>query len=123
MPTISTPSKLLAPKAMEPMSSSRFPPDEEIVVADVIRDTRRQLLVPPYDHPNIMWQGTGMSWKSKPKSWMNADWTLLARLGGGGMLSGVATALYGTGIRVFGSEPSWAPMMQNESNLASVLRR
>ena len=32
---------------------------------------------------------------------------MITPLGGGGLLSGVATALQGTGIRVFGSEPSF----------------
>lgn len=32
---------------------------------------------------------------------------VIAPLGGGGMLSGIATALHGTGTRVFGAEPSF----------------
>lgn len=32
---------------------------------------------------------------------------VIAPLGGGGMLAGIATALYGTGTRVFGAEPSF----------------
>jgi threonine dehydratase len=42
-----------------------------------------------------------------------APWagTVLAAVGGGGLLSGIATALAGTGVRVVGVEPEGAPTM------------
>ena len=49
--------------------------------------------------------GSDMDQKRKKKQ-NNLD-AIIAPCGGGGMLSGIATALYGTGIRVFGAEPSF----------------
>lgn len=44
---------------------------------------------------------------------------VVAPCGGGGMLSGVATALHGTGIHVFGSEPSYQGGDDARRSLAS----
>jgi threonine dehydratase len=111
MPTISTPSKIAATKGYgaNVIFSGSTSDEREAVVADVIRDTGA-ILVPPYDHPNIMLgQGTlalELEEQAKDLDERGLD-AVVAPCGGGGMLSGVATALYGTGIRVFGSEPSF----------------
>jgi len=47
---------------------------------------------------------------------------VIAPCGGGGMLSGVATALHGTGIHVFGSEPSYQGGDDARRSLASGSR-
>ncbi|THV68903.1 tryptophan synthase beta subunit-like PLP-dependent enzyme [Aureobasidium pullulans] len=111
MPTISTPSKIAATKGYgaNVIFSGSTSDEREAVVADVIRDTGA-ILVPPYDHPNIMLgQGTlalELEEQAKDFDARGLD-AVVAPCGGGGMLSGVATALHGTGIRVFGSEPSF----------------
>ncbi|KAG9655673.1 tryptophan synthase beta subunit-like PLP-dependent enzyme, partial [Aureobasidium melanogenum] len=111
MPTISTPSKIAGTKGYgaNVIFSGSTSDEREAVVADVIRDTGA-ILVPPYDHPNIMLgQGTlaiELEEQAKELDERGLD-AVVAPCGGGGMLSGVATALCGTGIRVFGSEPSF----------------
>ncbi|KAK7509620.1 pyridoxal-phosphate dependent enzyme-domain-containing protein [Phyllosticta citriasiana] len=112
MPSISTPSKIAATRGYG--ATIRFSgstaPEREAVVRDVIAETGA-ILVPPYDHPDIiLGQGTlalefeeQVATEAKGKR-LDA---VIAPCGGGGMLSGVATALSGTGIRVFGAEPSF----------------
>ncbi|KAK7541817.1 pyridoxal-phosphate dependent enzyme-domain-containing protein [Phyllosticta citricarpa] len=112
MPSISTPSKIAATRGYG--ATIRFSgstaPEREAVVRDVIAETGA-ILVPPYDHPDIiLGQGTlalefeeQVAAEAKGKR-LDA---VIAPCGGGGMLSGVATALSGTGIRVFGAEPSF----------------
>lgn len=142
MPTISTPSKIAATQGYgaKVYFSGSTSDEREAVVKDVIRDTGA-VLVPPYDHPDIiLGQGTmalefeeqieeliredpGLSVHHKDK----ADITngggngtspalaskvvhldaVIAPIGGGGMLSGIATALHGSGTYVFGAEPSF----------------
>lgn len=148
MPTISTPSKISATKGYgaEVIHSGSTSQEREAVVEDVIRRTGA-ILVPPYDHPDIiLGQGTmaleleeqvrklaknhdipsvhgsrhtslhgqpATSGISKPstntshkRDAEHLD-AVIAPLGGGGMLSGIATALHGTGTLVFGAEPSF----------------
>ncbi|KAL8916200.1 MAG: hypothetical protein Q9208_008652 [Pyrenodesmia sp. 3 TL-2023] len=148
MPTISTPAKIAATKGYgaEVIFSGSTSQEREAVVEDVIKKTGA-VLVPPYDHPNIiLGQGTmaleleeqvrdlvkedaslsshgtrGMRLDGQPT--MNGSSAhgketsrerlaghldaVIAPLGGGGMLSGIATALHGTGTKVFGAEPSF----------------
>lgn len=120
MPSISTPSKIAGTQAQNATIhfSGSTSTEREAVVADVIKDTGATL-IPPYDHPNIiLGQGTialeiqeqvarllaqgGSSASGSRK--LDA---VIAPCGGGGMLSGIAVALHGTGIRVFGAEPSF----------------
>lgn len=111
MPTISTPSKIAGTKSYgaNVIFSGSTSDEREAVVADVIKGTGA-VLVPPYDHPDIMLgQGTlalELQEQVKDLDARGLD-AVIAPCGGGGMLSGVATALYGTGIRVFGSEPNF----------------
>jgi threonine dehydratase len=99
------------------------------VVEEVIKETGARL-VPPYDHPDIMLgQGTlgiefqeqvermlaeggkeqpkcSFALKGKRETKKGLD-AIIAPCGGGGMLSGTAISCEGTGIFVFGAEPSF----------------
>lgn len=123
MPTISTPSKIAATQGhgAEVIFSGSTSQERESVVEEVIARTGA-ILVPPYDHPDIMLgQGTAaleleqqvkdqiagkpaLSVQSASDDGLDA---VITPCGGGGLLSGTATALAGTGIRVFGAEPSF----------------
>lgn len=131
MPTISTPSKIAATKGYgaKVIFSGSTSTEREAVVADVIKATGATL-VPPYDHPDIMLgQGTlgielqeqvermiseggegqakcsfAIKGKREMKKGLDA---IIAPCGGGGMLSGTALSCEGTGILVFGAEPSF----------------
>lgn len=123
MPTISTPSKIAATKGYgaEVVFSGSTSQEREAVTRDVIARTGA-ILVPPYDHPNIiLGQGTQalelerqveQLLAEKPELGVHGESArrldaVIAPCGGGGMLSGIATALHGSGIRVFGAEPSF----------------
>lgn len=149
MPTISTPSKIAATQeyGAKVYFSGSTSDEREAVVKDVIRDTGA-ILVPPYDHPDIiLGQGTmALELEHQVKELIGKDSALsvhsqgkqdvtnghqngtnhtngthtsslssepghldavIAPIGGGGMLSGIATALHGTGTFVFGAEPSF----------------
>ena len=140
MPTISTPSKIAATKGYgaNVYFSGSTSDEREAVVREVMAKTGA-VLVPPYDHPDIiLGQGTmaleleaqaremvvgepglsvhrGGSRKQDGQSNGEIDGghaehhldAVIAPLGGGGMLAGVATALYGTPTRVYAAEPSF----------------
>lgn len=125
MPTISTPSKIAGTKSYgaNVIFSGSTSDEREAVVKQVIEKTGA-VLVPPYDHPDIMLgQGTLALELEKQAEDLLATCeeektngetrirqaldAVIAPCGGGGMLSGVAIALYGTGIKVFGCEPSF----------------
>ena len=116
MPTISTPSKISGTKShgANVIFSGSTSDEREAVVAEVIAKTGATL-VPPYDHPDIiLGQGTqalelqeqieDLLKESHGKRSLDA---VIAPIGGGGMLSGICTALEGTRIKVFGAEPSF----------------
>ncbi|MCJ1236214.1 hypothetical protein MMC14_004192 [Varicellaria rhodocarpa] len=148
MPTISTPSKIAATQGYgaEVIFSGSTSEEREAVVGDVIKRTGA-ILVPPYDHPDIiLGQGTlALELEKQVKEMVKRDPDLsihkpssssssndpshlsnghhvrprkphepghldavIAPCGGGGMLSGIATALSTTGTRVFGAEPSFS---------------
>ena len=156
MPTISTPSKIAATQGYgaKVYFSGSTSDEREAVVKDVIKDTGA-ILVPPYDHPDIiLGQGTmaleleeqaaelvredpTLSVHHNPKEGMNGhingvDSThnsspsrldaVIAPIGGGGMLSGIATALHGTGTFVFGAEPSFEGADDTRRGLATGKR-
>jgi len=123
MPSISTPSKIAGTKSYgaEVIFSGSTSQEREAVVADIQKKTGA-LLVPPYDHPDIiLGQGTlALELEEQVNDFLKTDSDLgnasvksrrldavIAPCGGGGMLSGVATALFGTGTVVFGAEPSF----------------
>ncbi|KAI1402988.1 tryptophan synthase beta subunit-like PLP-dependent enzyme [Hypoxylon fuscum] len=130
MPSISAPPKIAATKGYgaNVVFSGSTSVEREAVTAKVVDETGARL-VPPYDHPDIvLGQGTlGLEFqeqvealmaeedekekqsgrgggKTREKKGLDA---ILAPCGGGGMLSGVALSCEGTGIRVFGTEPSF----------------
>jgi threonine dehydratase len=113
MPKISTPSKIAGTQAQGANIhfSGSTSEEREAVVADVIGETGATL-IPPYDHPDIiLGQGTmGLETQEQVGKMLGERAKLdavIAPCGGGGMLSGIAVALHGTGIRVFGAEPSF----------------
>ncbi|KAL1797632.1 hypothetical protein ACET3X_004238 [Alternaria dauci] len=113
MPTISTPSKIAGTRAQNATIhfSGSTSTEREAVVADVIKNTGATL-IPPYDHPHIiLGQGTmALEIQDQVDKLLASGEKLdavIAPCGGGGMLSGIAVALHGTGVRVFGAEPSF----------------
>ncbi|KAI9748344.1 MAG: hypothetical protein M4579_007250, partial [Chaenotheca gracillima] len=136
MPTISTPSKIAATQGYgaNVIFSGSTSQEREAVVEKVMADTGA-VLIPPYDHEHIiLGQGTmalelekqvrelckerpeldihrhGVRSQQETSSAVNGIGHLdavIAPLGGGGMLSGVATALAPTSTLVFGAEPSF----------------
>ncbi len=156
MPTISTPSKIAATQGYgaKVYFSGSTSDEREAVVKDVIADTGA-VLVPPYDHPDIiLGQGTmALELEAQVKDMVAENPTLsvhgshdkhttatnglsnghtiecsgrldavIAPIGGGGMLSGIATALAGTGTQVFGAEPSFEGADDARRSLASGKR-
>jgi threonine dehydratase len=133
MPTISTPSKIAATKGYgaKVIFSGSTSVEREAVVAEVVKETGARL-IPPYDHPDIiLGQGTlGLEMQEQVERMISAGengWqekcsyavkeggkgkkkgldAIIAPCGGGGMLSGTALSCEGTGILVFGAEPSF----------------
>jgi threonine dehydratase len=121
MPTISTPSKIAGTKSYgaNVIFSGSTSEEREAVIAEVIKKNGATL-VPPYDHPDII-LGAGtqaLELEQQAEELIDQDPSLgiqgktgldavIAPIGGGGMLSGICTALHGTGIKVFGAEPSF----------------
>ncbi|KAK3325617.1 tryptophan synthase beta subunit-like PLP-dependent enzyme [Apodospora peruviana] len=111
MPTISSPVKIAAVRDTYGASiifSGPTAPEREAVTASVIARTGA-VLVPPYDHHDIvLGQGTmGLELQDQVSSHNKKLNAILTGCGGGGMLSGVALSCENTGIRVFGAEPSF----------------
>ncbi|KAI7152740.1 tryptophan synthase beta subunit-like PLP-dependent enzyme [Hortaea werneckii] len=141
MPTISTPSKIAGTKShgAEVVFSGSTSEEREKVTQGII-DRTGATLIPPYDHPDIiLGAGTqaleleeqameilqtspnvaGTEEGSKKRKGLDA---VIAPIGGGGMLSGISTALHGTGIRVYGAEPSFEGANDAERGLAQNAR-
>jgi threonine dehydratase len=114
MPKISTKSKIAATQGYGATVyfSGSTSEEREVMIQEVITKTGATF-VPPYDHPDIiLGQGTtALELEKQVKELVgegnHALDAVITPLGGGGLLSGVATALQGTGTRVFGSEPSF----------------
>jgi threonine dehydratase len=113
MPTISTPSKIAGTQEYtdKVYFSGSTSQEREQVVKEVI-DKTGAILVPPYDHPDIMLgQGTAafeMDQQYRKQTGAGNMRAVLAPLGGGGLLSG--TAIYFSDkpdTYVFGAEPSF----------------
>jgi len=156
MPTISTPSKTAATQGYgaKVYFSGSTSDEREAVVKGVIKDTGA-VLVPPYDHADIiLGQGTmALELEEQAKETIDNDSSLsvhyrkssgisgytnslanghtpstprpghldaiIAPIGGGGMLSGIAIALHGTGTLVFGAEPSFEGADDGRRGLAA----
>ena len=105
MPSISTPSKIAGTKAYTDMVyfSGSTSTEREAVVAEVMEKTG-SILVPPYDHPDIMLgQGTAALEMDEERR-LDA---VLTPCGGGGLLSGTAVYYSDKPTVVFGCEPSY----------------
>jgi threonine dehydratase len=137
MPTISMPNKIAATRGYgaDVIFSGSTSQEREAVVAEVIARTGA-VLIPPYNHPDIiLGQGTmALELEAQVAAIVAADPDIsvrgagsaggrldavIAPLGGGGMLAGVATALSGTGTRVFGAEPSFEGADDGRRGLAA----
>jgi threonine dehydratase len=122
MPEISPAAKVAATRGYgaHVVFSGSTSVEREAVAARVMAETGATL-VPPYDHPDIvLGQGTlGLEFQEQVAELMRTEGkgpkkagkgrldAIITPCGGGGMLSGVALSCEGTGIRVFGSEPSF----------------
>ena len=121
MPTISTPSKISGTKAQgaNVIFSGSTSEEREAVIQDVIRKTGATL-IPPYDHPDII-LGAGtqaLELEEQVKDLIAGQPDLgipgkgrldavIAPIGGGGMLSGICTALHGTGMSCHRRHLQW----------------
>jgi threonine dehydratase len=121
MPDISPAGKVAATKGYgaNVVFSGSTSVEREAVAARVMAETGATL-VAPYDHPDIvLGQGTlGLEFQDQVAELMTEKDgkegskskgldAIIAPCGGGGMLSGVSLSCEGTGIRVFGAEPSF----------------
>ena len=131
MPSISTPSKIAATKGYGAhVYFSGSTEAERLAVVEEVKAKTGAIVIPPADHPDIIiGQGTiALELEEQVEELINKDPTLsahrsfhstqmkepqslldavIAPLGGGGMLSGIATALAPTATRVYGAEPSF----------------
>jgi threonine dehydratase len=139
MPRISTTSKIAGTQAQgaHVIFSGSTSDEREAAVAKIIAETGA-FLVPPYDHPDIMLgQGTlaleleeqalsllkehpelDINHSSDGKDEPHLD-AIITTCGGGGMLSGICTAMAGTSTHVFGAEPRHQNANDAERGLAS----
>jgi threonine dehydratase len=121
MPHISTPSKIAATQGhgATVIFSGSTAAERESVATEVLSRTGG-LLVPPYDHPDIiLGQGTAAlefeaQFSELVSSSVDASVggrtkldAVITPCGGGGLLSGTAITFSGTGTRVFGAEPEF----------------
>ncbi|KAI1933358.1 hypothetical protein LOZ66_006485 [Ophidiomyces ophidiicola] len=144
MPRISTPAKIAGTKAYDAkvIFSGSTSSEREEVVRQVMADTNA-ILVPPYDHPDIvLGQGTvGLELERQVRDMLrdNPDLSVhsnrmgqldavITPLGGGGLNSGVAT-WFASGdsssmkkTLVFGAEPSFEGADDCRRSLASGTR-
>jgi threonine dehydratase len=84
----------------------RVPADERERAADAVVAETGGALVPPYDHPDVI-AGQGTVGAEIAAQVPDVD-RVLVPVGGGGLISGIAAALAGTGVSVVGVEPELA---------------
>ncbi|MBW3553031.1 MAG: pyridoxal-phosphate dependent enzyme [Gemmatimonadetes bacterium] len=86
--------------------------EERRALAESIRDDRGMIMIPPFDHPDII-AGQGTVGLEVLEDWPDVE-TILVPIGGGGLISGVAAAAKALkpGVRVVGVEPVGAPSMR-----------
>ncbi|OAP65338.1 hypothetical protein AYL99_01310 [Fonsecaea erecta] len=117
MPSISTTSKIAGTRLYTPnvIFSGSTSQEREAVVADVIKE-KGAILVPPYDHPDIiLGQGTvGLEMEEQLRELGGENGgtasfdAVITPIGGGGLLGGVATFFSSQpDTLVFGAEPSF----------------
>jgi threonine dehydratase len=123
MPAVSTSSKVEATKALgaKVYFSGSTAHEREAVTNDILKTLSPGIFVlPPYnDNFIILGQGTlALELESQVEALGSKLDAVIGPLGGGGMLSGVATALSGTGIQVFGAEPNFQGANDAQRGLA-----
>lgn len=116
MPLVSMPNKIAAAEAYgaELVFSGYTLQEREAAVSDIVEKTGARF-VPPFNHPDVLLgQGTlGLELQEQARSILDQTpeagrlHAVILPCGGGGLLSGVATSCIGTGIKVFGAEPSY----------------
>ncbi len=84
----------------------RVPADEREQAADAVAAETGGALVPPYDHRDVI-AGQGTVGVEILAQVFDVD-RVLVPVGGGGLISGIAAALAGTGVPVVGVEPELA---------------
>ncbi|HUE77962.1 MAG TPA: threonine/serine dehydratase [Longimicrobiales bacterium] len=89
--------------------------------AEAIRDERGLVMVPPFDHPDII-AGQGTVGLEILEDWPEVE-TVLVPIGGGGLISGVAAAVKATHpeIRVIGVEPMGSAAMRRALDAGEVV--
>jgi threonine dehydratase len=127
MPAISTPSKVAGTKALGATVyfSGSTEKERNAVTAEVLAQLPPGIIVvPPYNHPDIiLGQGTLALELEQQAGDLGAKLdAVIGPLGGGGMLSGVATAFYGTETKVFGAEPNFQGANDAQRGLAQGKR-
>jgi threonine dehydratase len=127
MPAISTPSKVAGTMALGATVhfSGSTAEEREAVTAEVLAQLPPgAVVVPPYDHPDIiLGQGTLALELEQQVGDLGVKLdAVIGPLGGGGMLSGVATAFHGTTTKVFGAEPSFEDANDAQRGLAQGKR-
>jgi threonine dehydratase len=127
MPSISTASKVQSTKDLgaKVYFSGSTAAEREAVTNEVLKSLEPgAIILPPYDHPDvILGQGTlALELETQVQDLGSKLDAVIGPLGGGGMLSGVATALHGTGIRVFGAEPNFEGANDGQRGLAQGKR-
>jgi threonine dehydratase len=127
MPEISTSSKIASTKALGAhvyLSGSTSEEREAVTQKVLAKLEPGALILPPYNHPDIiLGQGTlALELETQVEDLGFKLDAVIGPCGGGGMLSGVATALHGTGIKVFGAEPNFQGANDAERGLAEGKR-
>ncbi len=86
--------------------------EERRARAEAIREERGLVMIPPFDHPDII-AGQGTVGLEILEDWPEVE-TILVPIGGGGLISGVAAAVKGSGAgtRVVGVEPIGSAAMR-----------
>ncbi|KAF2122494.1 threonine dehydratase catabolic [Lophiotrema nucula] len=126
MPSIAAPSKIAGTKSLgaKVVISGPSLPEREAAIAELLEENPGATVIPPYDHPHIiLGQGTASLELEDQVKKLDTDLdAIITPLGGGGLLAGTATAMHGTGIRVFGSEPRFQGANDGERGLKQRAR-
>jgi threonine dehydratase len=98
----------------------RVPADEREQAAHAVVAETGGALVPPYDHPHVI-AGQGTVGAEIAAQVPDVE-RVLVPVGGGGLISGIAAALAGTGISVVGVEPELAGDAAESKHTGTLVR-
>ena len=95
--------------------------EERRALAESIRGEREMVMIPPFDHPDII-AGQGTVGLEIVEDWADVE-TVLVPIGGGGLISGVAAAVRALRpeARIVGVEPVGAPSMRASLDAGDVV--